>query len=88
MTRTLTLTARGLAGNQIPDIPIPAPPGFRVYPGQTEAETRSDGETLIGISQQQVTLICRGFGAGWLQCRWRRRGCWLGRWNRQRVLGA
>lgn len=56
-TRTLTLTARGLAGNQIPDIKIPAPPGFRVYPGQTEAETRSDGQALIGISQQQVTLI-------------------------------
>jgi len=56
-TRTLTLTARGLAGNQIPDIKIPAPPGFRIYPGQTEAETRSDGQALIGISQQQVTLI-------------------------------
>ena len=56
-TRILTLTARGLAGNQIPDIEIPAPTGFRVYPGQTESETRSDGETLIGISRQQLTLI-------------------------------
>ncbi|WP_462320284.1 BatD family protein [Halochromatium sp.] len=56
-TRILTLTARGLAGNQIPEIEIPVPPGFRVYPGQTESETRSDGETLIGISRQQLTLI-------------------------------
>ncbi|WP_201217761.1 BatD family protein [Halochromatium roseum] len=56
-TRILTLTARGLAGNQIPEIEIPVPPGFRVYPGQTESETRSDGENLIGMSRQQLTLI-------------------------------
>ncbi|MCF7979018.1 MAG: BatD family protein [Chromatiaceae bacterium] len=62
-TRTLTLTARGLAGNQIPEIEIPVPPGFRVYPGQTESETRSDGENLIGISRQQLTLIPTNAGA-------------------------
>lgn len=56
-TRTLTLTAWGLAGNQIPEVAIPTPPGLRVYPGQTKSETRSDGQTLIGISQQQVTVI-------------------------------
>jgi hypothetical protein len=56
-TRTLTLVATGLAGNQIPEIEIPAPDGFRVYPEKTEASTRSDGETLIGVSRQQVTLI-------------------------------
>ncbi len=55
--RTLTLIARGLAGNQIPEIERPAPAGFRIYPGQTQTETHSDGETLIGISQQQMTLI-------------------------------
>jgi hypothetical protein len=56
-TRSLTLTARGLAGNQIPEIEVPVPSGFRVYKGQTASETRSDGETLIGISRQQLTLI-------------------------------
>ena len=56
-TRTLTLIARGLAGNQIPEIEIPAPDGFRVYPERTQSETRSDGETLIGISRQPLTLI-------------------------------
>jgi hypothetical protein len=56
-TRTLTLTAYGLAGNQIPEVAIPTPPGLRVYPGQTKSETRSDGQTLIGISEQQVTVI-------------------------------
>ncbi|MFP4495871.1 MAG: BatD family protein, partial [Halochromatium sp.] len=56
-TRTLTLIARGLAGNQIPEIEVPAPDGFRVYPERTRSETRSDGETLIGISRQRLTLI-------------------------------
>ncbi|MEA3641620.1 MAG: BatD family protein [Lamprobacter sp.] len=62
-TRTLTLTARGLAGNQIPELEVPAPPGFRAYPGRTESETRSDGENLIGISRQQLTLIPTQGGA-------------------------
>nr|WP_242513550.1 BatD family protein [Halochromatium salexigens] len=56
-TRTLTVIAKGLAGNQIPEIEIPTPDGLRVYPGQTQTETRSDGETLIGLSRQQWTLI-------------------------------
>jgi len=56
-TRTLTLTAKGLSGNQIPEIEVPAPPGLRVYPETTETETRTDGATVIGVSRQQVTLI-------------------------------
>ncbi|NBC50099.1 MAG: hypothetical protein GVY22_19445, partial [Gammaproteobacteria bacterium] len=57
VTRTLTLVATGLAGSQIPQIEVPVPDGFRFYREQPEAETRSDGETLIGVSRQQVTLI-------------------------------
>ena len=56
-TRTLTLTAKGLSGNQIPEIDVPAPAGVQVYPETTESETRSDGATVVGISRQQVTLI-------------------------------
>jgi len=56
-TRTLTLTAKGLAGNQIPSIDVPAPPGVRVYPETTESDTRSDGATVIGVSRQEVTVI-------------------------------
>jgi len=57
VTRTLTLRAKGLSGPQIPQIEIPATPGLRVYPEKTESETRSDGETIYGISRQGVTLI-------------------------------
>jgi hypothetical protein len=56
-TRTLTITAKGLAGAQIPEIELPAPAGMRVYPEKTETESRTDGATLFGVSAQRVTLI-------------------------------
>ncbi|MEA3273994.1 MAG: BatD family protein [Pseudomonadota bacterium] len=57
VTRTLTLEARGLAGPQIPEIEIPGVAGVRAYPEETETESRTDGETIFGISRQSVTLI-------------------------------
>jgi hypothetical protein len=57
VTRTLTLQARGLSGPQIPEIEIPTPPGLRAYPEKTSSESRSDGESIFGISRQGVTLI-------------------------------
>jgi hypothetical protein len=57
VTRTLTLTAKGLAGAQIPEVSLPALEGLRVYPEKAEAETRTDGETVFGVSKQTFTLI-------------------------------
>jgi hypothetical protein len=56
-TRTLTITATGLAGSQIPEIAVPAPDAVRVYAGDVEAETRTDGEQLFGVSRQQVNVM-------------------------------
>jgi hypothetical protein len=57
VTRTLTLTAKGLAGAQVPEVSPPTADGLRVYPEKTEAETRTDGETVYGVSRQTFTLI-------------------------------
>jgi hypothetical protein len=57
VSRTLTITATGLAGSQIPRIEVPAPDGVRVYAEPADAETRTDGERLFGVSRQQVTLM-------------------------------
>lgn len=57
VSRTLTMTAKGLAGAQIPAVALPAVDGLRVYPEQTQHETRTDGETIFGISRQGLTLI-------------------------------
>jgi hypothetical protein len=62
-TRTLTITARGLAGTQIPEIEIPVPQGMRAYPEQTQAQSRTDGSTLFGVSKQSVTVIPTAGGA-------------------------
>lgn len=56
-TRTLTLKAKGLSGPQIPQIEIPSAPGLRIYPEKPESESRSDGETIYGISRQSLNLI-------------------------------
>ena len=56
-TRTLTLTAKGLSGSQIPAIEMPVPDGLRRYPEPPESESRTDGATLFGVSRQSYTLI-------------------------------
>lgn len=56
-TRTLTIRADGLTGNQIPEFEIPLPTGARGYLGRTEATTESDGAGVYGISRQQLTII-------------------------------
>ena len=63
VSRTLTLTAKGLAGAQIPAVDLPAVDGLRVYPEQTQHETRTDGETIYGVSHQGLTLIPSQAGA-------------------------
>jgi len=57
VTRTLTLNAKGLSGAQIPEVSLPEVDGLRVYPEKTQAETRTDGETVFGVSKQTFTLI-------------------------------
>jgi hypothetical protein len=56
-SRTLTITASGLSGSQIPEIGVPAPADVRVYPDEVDAETRTDGEQLFGVSRQTVTVM-------------------------------
>lgn len=55
--RTLTLTAKGLSGSQIPVIELPVPQAVRSYAETPERESRTDGATLFGVSRQAFTLI-------------------------------
>lgn len=57
VTRTLRLQAKGLAGSQIPKIDIPKPAGIRIYPEQAKSETRTDGKTVYGISEMNISYI-------------------------------
>ncbi len=57
VTRTLTLQAKGLAGSQIPDIIIPKPEKLKSYPEKAKTDTQTDGNTVYGIQQIEISYI-------------------------------
>ncbi len=57
VVRELTITAAGLSGSQLPQLDMPAPDGVRAYGDPAEAETRTDGKSLFGVSRQAFTLM-------------------------------
>ena len=57
VTRSLTLQAKGLAGSQIPDIQYPKPDHIKSYPEKAKSETRTDGNTVYGIQQTDISYI-------------------------------
>lgn len=46
LTRTIAITAQGLAGEQLPE-PVLDAAGVKVYADKSRAETRAEGETLV-----------------------------------------
>lgn len=57
VTRTLTLTARGLTASQLPEMQELLPDGFRQYPDQPELENRKTAEGITGVRQQKNAII-------------------------------
>ena len=57
VVRTLTLQAKGLAGSQIPEMKIQKPDDMKMYPEPARVETKTDGQTVYGIQQIDLTYI-------------------------------
>lgn len=57
ITRILTLQARGLLAEQLPEIDQGLPPTLKAYPDQAKLESGLDGKHLIGQRQQSIALI-------------------------------
>lgn len=57
VTRTVTISAKGLAAAQIPPLSFAQPGDARTYPEAPENQSRTDGKTIYGISKQSVTYI-------------------------------
>ncbi len=57
VTRTLVLQAKGLAGSQIPDIELAKPANVRLYPEKGKSETRTDGKTVYGIKEMNISYL-------------------------------
>ncbi len=57
VSRILTLQVKGLAGSQIPDINFPKPEHIKSYPDKATTETRTDGNTVYGIQNTEISYI-------------------------------
>lgn len=57
VTRTITLQAKGLTGTQIPVLQLQPPEQTRLYPESPVNESRTDGDSIYGISKQNITYI-------------------------------
>ncbi|VAX12747.1 hypothetical protein MNBD_GAMMA24-1737 [hydrothermal vent metagenome] len=61
--RTITIHTQGLAGSQIPELAIAAPPHTRLYPETPKQESRTDGNTIYGTRSQTLTYIANASGS-------------------------
>ena len=57
ITRTITLKATGLPGNQLPPVPVPEIRNIRYYPDQTESSDDLSENGVEGTSVQSMALV-------------------------------
>jgi len=62
ITRTIILTAAGLAEEQLPEIEITAPKGLKVYPDQAELHTGMNSDKLVSQKKQNFALVASKVG--------------------------
>ncbi len=62
ITRTITLTAAGLAKAQLPKITMNAPDGLKIYPDQAELHSNLTKERLISQKRQNFALVATHAG--------------------------
>jgi hypothetical protein len=57
ITRTITLSASGLAASQLPKISGTVPAGLKAYPDQPVLENNADDQGITGVRREQVAYI-------------------------------
>ena len=57
MTRTITIHAKGLTGEQLPELPIHEDPHVKIYPDQATTTTNFDGSWAVGTREQKLALV-------------------------------
>ena len=62
ITRTITLTAAGLAKAQLPIIEMEAPAGLKIYPDQAELNSNLTKERLVSQKRQNFALVASKAG--------------------------
>ena len=56
-TRTVTLTAQGVAGTLLPPLDLPTAPGIRIYPDQAGAESTNNENGITGLGINSAALL-------------------------------
>lgn len=57
LTRTVTLRARGVTGEQLPDLASASAEGFKVYPDRPQADTRDQAQSVVGEKVQSMAFV-------------------------------
>lgn len=63
VTRSVTITADGLQGAQLPPLPLAAADGLRAYPDQPDISNVTGDDGVTGIRTDSVALVAVGDGA-------------------------
>ncbi len=57
ITRTLTMVAKGVTGEQLPDFPVTKIDNIKIYPDQPVTDTKVEGASTIGIRQRKSAFV-------------------------------
>lgn len=63
VTRTITITAEGLTGVQLPELSFTETDGLKLYPDKAVTENRQEANGITGIKQIKVALIPASAGS-------------------------
>ena len=57
ITRTFTLSAQGISGKSLPELPLPDVNGVRFYPDQTKTDDLINSFGILGRSEHSVAMV-------------------------------
>ena len=57
LTRTVVMVAKGLRGEQLPELPIPDYGSVKTYPDKAQASTGFDGTWVTGTREEKYALV-------------------------------
>ena len=57
LTRTVVMFAKGLRGEQLPELPVPEYGSIKTYPDKAKATTGFDGTWVVGTREEKFALV-------------------------------
>ncbi len=57
LTRTVVMFAKGLRGEQLPELPVPDYGSVKTYPDKAKATTAFDGTWVVGTREEKYALV-------------------------------